>query len=831
MSGAAPTVTLSIDGRTVTVPKGTTIWHAAQQLRIDIPIFCYHDRMPPLGACRMCLVQVEQSPKLATSCTLEAADGMVVHTATPEVKAAQEGILEYLLINHPLDCPICDKGGECPLQDQTFRYGPGRSRYVEVKRDFAKPVSLGSVLVLDRERCILCWRCVRFGEIIAGDDALKGFERGFHSEINTPFTLPVQSKFIGNAIAICPVGALTAKPYRFVARPWDNRRVSSVCTLCGVGCAVVFDVRGNVIQRTQARESREVNDIWLCDLGFFGHGYVRHGERLTEPLVRRDGALQPASWDAALELVARRIRASRGDRVALLGGARMTNEDAYVAARVFRTVVGTPHLDCRLDAPSGSPSLDLTWGMTTAIAELADRDVVLLVGCDLTEEYPVLWLRLKEAIGAGASVIAVTPKGLEIDRHIAHHLVHRYGEGSAVLAALWRAITGGPAGAAVGGVEPDRVTAAAGALARASRPLVMIGRTALDAPDGASLLGQARAICARLDAAPSVMRGRGNVFGAMLGGLLPDTAPGGRPLADLRGELEQVWGAPLAPGRGFTAPEIIEAAGSGQVDVLYVIGGDPATDLPDRSRWTSARKRAPFVVVQDAFLTETAQAADVVLPALVLPEKDGTVSNLEGRVQQIRSAVQGPGAARGDWQILSALARALGTMVAYSGWEEIFDEMRSLVPELRLGERAPLVPRARSSGAEAVTFAQGPAASLEVPRRRAGPPPLDPAFPLTLIVGEALFDQGAMSARAGAIADLAGEPWAMLHRDDAARAAIAEGDPVIVTSRRGSIALRARLSAALLPGQVYVPRGFDAAPVNALVDLSEPVTRVRVQSL
>src|SRR3990172_3577677 len=275
MSEQPLTVTLTIDGRPVTVPKGTTVWHGAKQSGIDVPIFCYHDRMPPLGACRMCLVAVEKFPKLATSCTLEAAEGMVVHTTTPEVKAGQEAILEYLLINHPLDSPICDKGGECPLQDQTFRYGPGRSRYVEVKRDFAKPVSLGRVLVLDRERCILCWRCVRFGEVIAGDDALKGFERGFQSEINTPFTMPVQSKFIGNTIAICPVGALTAKTYRFVSRPWDNRRVASVCTHCGVGCAVFFDVRGNTIMRTQARESPEVNDVWLCDLGFFGHGYVQ----------------------------------------------------------------------------------------------------------------------------------------------------------------------------------------------------------------------------------------------------------------------------------------------------------------------------------------------------------------------------------------------------------------------------------------------------------------------------------------------------------------------------------------------------------------------------
>ena len=241
------TVRLTIDGISISVPKGTLVIEAARLVGVMVPHFCYHPKLKPDANCRMCLVEVERMPKLQTSCTLEATDGMTVFTTTPEVKAGQEAILEFLLINHPLDCPICDKGGECPLQDQAYQYGPGRSRFVETKRDFAKPVSLGRVLVLDRERCILCWRCVRFGELIAGDDALKGFERGFHSEVNTPFTLPVKSKFIGNTIAICPVGALTAKTYRFAARPWDNQPVASVCTLCGVGCALEFDVRDGAI--------------------------------------------------------------------------------------------------------------------------------------------------------------------------------------------------------------------------------------------------------------------------------------------------------------------------------------------------------------------------------------------------------------------------------------------------------------------------------------------------------------------------------------------------------------------------------------------------------
>ncbi|HLA25047.1 MAG TPA: NADH-quinone oxidoreductase subunit NuoG [bacterium] len=815
MSTPPPTISLSIDGRTVSVPKGTTIYHAARHAGIEIPIFCYHDRMPPLGACRMCLVHVERAPKLQTSCTLEAAEGMVVHTATPEVKAGQEAILEYLLINHPLDCPICDKGGECPLQDQTYRWGPGRSRYTEVKRDFAKPVSLGSVLVLDRERCILCWRCVRFGEIIAGDDALKGFERGFESNINTPFTLPVASKFIGNTIAICPVGALTSRSYRFISRPWDNRTAANVCTLCGLGCAVWLDARGDRLTRLRPREERAVNDVWLCDLGFFGHGYVHHDDRLRQPLIRREGRLQPATWDIALDLVASRLRRA-GPRVGVLAGTRMTNEDAYVAARFFRAVVGTTHLDHRADARGGSVSLEVAWGMRTPIAGIEQGDVILLAGCDVTETYPVLWLRIKQAIDRGAVVLALTPKALEVDRHLAHHLVHRYGEGAAVVEALSAALDGrGPDGDR-GGVAHGRLMLAAKTLQAAQRPVVLVGTLSLDAPDGRQMWQALRDLCARWKVEPSVMRGRGNAFGVALAGLLPERGPGGRPLVEVSDALASTWGAKVAAGAGFSSPEMIDAAARGELDVLYVVGGDPATDVPDARRWQAARAQVPFVVVQDAFLTPTAAASDVVLPALVLPEKDGTVSNIEGRVQQLRRIVAGPGEARSDAVIFSTLAARLGRTIAYSGWEEIFDEMRTLIPGLAIDAVLPLAapnpePRTPNPAADLGTAAA--------------------ADSLVLIPGSALFDRGSMSSRSGAIADLAGAPWALLHPDDAGRLGVGEGDSIVLTSAHGSIALRAMVAPAVLPGQVYVPRGYDVAPVNALIDASRPVSRVRLEVL
>jgi NADH-quinone oxidoreductase subunit G len=743
---------------------------------------------------------------------------MVVHTATDEVTAAQRAILELLLINHPLDCPICDKGGECPLQDQTFKFGPGRSRFVEQKRDFAKPVSLGPILVLDRERCVLCWRCVRFGELIAGDDALKGLERGFHSEINTPFTGPVQSKFIGNTISICPVGALTAKPYRFVARPWDNVAVPSVCTHCGLGCAVFFDVRDGAIMRTRPREQPAINDVWLCDLGYYGHAYVGHAERLRRPLVRGESGLVETSWEDALDRIVRRLR--ERPRVGVLGGARLTNEDAYVAMRFFRGIVGTPHLDHRVDAPADSPSAMLQWGMVNTIADVSAADAILLVGCDITEEYPVLWLRMKQAIDRGASLIAVTPKGLEVARFAAHHLVHRYGEGGAVIDAFRKTTEQGPGTEEQGGVPVPDIEAAAAAFANAAHPMVMVGRLALDAPDGWEIVRALNELCGHRDIPFNVLRGRGNAYGAALAGLVPHAGPGGQPLEVLQSRLEAMWGAPVTAAVGMGAAAIIDSAAHGSLDVLYVIGADPATDAADRQRWMEAKARGSFIVVHDAFLTETARIADVVLPVLVIPEKDGTVSNLEGRIQRIHAAVRGPGEARADWEIFEALAQRLGTSLAYDGWENIFAELAAVVPGVHLDARVP--PDSRST----------------TPLPPEAPGRADQAgalygseYPFVVFVGDVLFDQGSMTSRCPAIADLAGVPWTLIHPADAQRAGIGDGSAVAVTSPRSTVVVRAHISTDIPPGTIYLPRGFEGIPVNALFDGSTRPTQVRIEAV
>jgi NADH-quinone oxidoreductase subunit G len=765
----AETVTVTIDGRTIAVPKGTTVYHAAQTAGVEIPIFCYHDRMPPLGACRMCLVKVEKMPKLQTSCTLTVADGMSVDTISAEVKAGQEAILEFLLINHPLDCPICDKGGECPLQDQTFRWGPGRSRYVEPKRDFAKPVSLGPVLTLDRERCILCWRCVRFGEIVAGDDALKGFERGFTSEINTPFTLPVESKFIGNTISICPVGALTSKTYRFRARPWDNQPVASTCTHCGVGCATWFDVRDGEVLRTRAREDKAVNDVWLCDRGFFGHDYIGSQDRLTTPLVRRGGQLQSATWDDAIEFIAAKIEASRAKglgRAAFLGGRRLTNEDAAAAGQFFREIVGTPHLDHRVDAVPDSESLRVRWGLRTSLDEIAAGDVFVLIGTDLTEEYPVLWLRVKPSIDRGAALVIVNPKRLEIARYARHERLVRVDALAATVEAL------------AGGQNPVST-----AIANGRRVHVFVGRMALDAPRGAALLGAAVRMAARANGTLHVLRGHGNDFGAQHLGLVPGSG-------------------------GWTAPEILTRAAAGALDILYVAGSDPATAVTDRDAWAAARAGVDCVIVHDAFLSATAKTADVVLPALVLPEKDGTVMNVEGRVLELRSAAAGPGQARSDREVFLWLAARLGTQAP----------ARALMPTV--GERVPIDPVTAETPAPAASGAgaSGGDASVGAPE-------------MVLVSVDTLFTQGEMTRRCRGITDLAGAPSCAIHPHDASRLAITDRALVEVSTPHGALVIQARVSDETPPGQILVPRGYDYLPVHALFRWPHATAPVEVRPL
>lgn len=800
------TVTLTIDGRTVTVPRGTTVYHAARQLGIEIPIFCYHDRMPPLGACRMCFVQVERMPRLQTSCTLEAQEGMVVWTESPEVVEARRAILEFLLINHPLDCPVCDKGGECPLQDNTFKYGPGASRFVEPKRHFPKALRLSPVLTLDRERCILCWRCTRFGEVVAGDHALKGHDRGYRTHIDTPpVTLERPSKFIGNTIAICPVGALTSGVYRFRARPWDNRSTPGVCTHCGVGCATWVDARGGEVVRVRAREKPEVNDIWLCDLGFFGYDYTNHPERLRVPYVRQDGVLREATWDEVLERVARALERA-APRVGALGGERLTVEEAYLLGRLFRAL-GSNHVDARADSRFAPSPRDWVWGAGPFEA-LDTAAGVFLVGCDLTEEYPVLWLRLKRALDRGAVGLAVAPKRLEVEGYVRAAVVHQYGAEADVLYAVARLLAErqgsvtGPlrevdvdASCRRAGVPREAVERLAQYLSAVAPVLFAVGRLSWDGPEPERTLAAVQTLRAVCGGDLWLLRGKGNAVGALLAGLAPDTLPGLVPVDDpeARERVRGVWGFEPSREAGLAAPAMLEAAAAGQLRVLYVAGADPARDFPDGSLWQRARAGLELLVVTELFWTETARQADVVLPALSSFERPGTVVNLEGRPQRVAPSRMGPPGARADGDILQLLAERLGRPMDYGSVEAIWEELRRVAPGLELD---------RPYG-----FTR-PQPEVDVRPAQ----PHDPGQGLVVVPASPLFRKGEMSSRCRGLPDLAGDAAVGVHPGDAAALSLTDGVVVEVDTGAASARVRVTVADAVPPGHLLVPVGFPEFP-------------------
>lgn len=616
-------VQLTIDGRSVSVPKGTTVYHAAAQLGVELPIFCYQDRMPPFGACRVCLVEVEKMNKLQTSCTLPVQEGMIVKTQTQLAKEGRESILELLLINHPLDCPVCDKGGECPLQDQTLAFGPGNSRFYEDKRRFVKPYALGPLLMLDRERCITCARCTRFGDIVAGDHALELVDRGFKTEVGTPGGRPVESKFIGNTIMICPVGALTSDVYRFRARPWDNQQVETACTLCPVGCSMILDERDGEIMRTRSRENKSINDIWMCDKGWFGYEFATFRARLQKPLIRKNGQLEVACWEEALSTIANKLQeAQETKKIAGWGGNPLTTEENFLFQQLIREASGTSHLDHRIGMPIFPLDAEgLPPGMEISIGDCESLKYAVLLGIDLTEEFPVVWLRLKQAINEGAKVSFYGHYAPEISTHLSCVTLHAPGQELNILSdALSQISSSDQAGA------------------------VFLGRQYLASPQRAeiiSLLVEWRKKFPLFSL--NILEGRGNSVGARWAGVHPEVGPLGRKLEN----------------PGLNALQLLETASKDGWDLLYVAGADPVKKIPSKL-WSEARKKLKCLVVQDIFLTETARQADVVLPSLCFLEKSGTFLTIAHQIQRLKAGKVIPQDIYADGEIFHLLGKRLG---------------------------------------------------------------------------------------------------------------------------------------------------------------------------
>ncbi|HTE73504.1 MAG TPA: NADH-quinone oxidoreductase subunit G [Actinomycetes bacterium] len=651
-------VNLTVDGVAVSVPKDTLVIRAAEQVGVQIPRFCDHPLLAPVGACRQCLVDVPDAgngrpfPKPQASCTLPVAEGMVVNTqaTSPVADKAQQGIMEFLLINHPLDCPVCDKGGECPLQNQAMTNGRGESRFTEIKRTYPKPINISSQVLLDRERCVLCARCTRFSAQVAGDPFIEMLERGALQQVGIYEKEPFQSYFSGNTVQICPVGALTGAAYRFRSRPFDLVSSPGVCEHCASGCAIRTDHRRGKVLRRLAGDDPQVNEEWNCDKGRWAFQYATAQDRLTSPLVRdEDGVLVPASWGEALDVAARGLGAARGATGVLVGG-RSTLEDAYAYAKLARAVLATNDVDFRARPHSAEEESFLGahvagYGLGVTYDDLESASTVLLVGLEPEEESPILFLRLRKAVRRGSlTVHAVSPlltRGLE--KLSARLLPTAPGTEAEVLDALR---TG-----------DSRVKEAADALA-GDDVVILVGEGLASVPGALSAVVRlAEATGAGLEWVPR----RAGERGAVEAGALPSLLPGGRPVADApaRVDVATAWGVDRLPeGDGRDTDAILAAVHTGEVRALLVGGVDPH-DLPDPTAALAALDAARFVVSLELRESAVTERADVVLPVAAAVEKAGTFVTWEGRQRPFEAVLRGTNAMP-DVRVLDALADAMG---------------------------------------------------------------------------------------------------------------------------------------------------------------------------
>jgi NADH-quinone oxidoreductase chain G len=836
-------VNLTIDDHTIAVPKGTLVVDAAAKLNIEIPVFCSHPKLDPVACCRMCLAEISgpRGMTLQTACSVPVAEGMVVKTNTPNVQAAQEATLAFILLNHPLDCPICDKGGECPLQDQTMRYGPGISQLVEPKRHKNKHYMISDTIVLDQERCVVCWRCIRYLEEWEDKPQLGLFERGGATIIDIQHGKPVDAKTSGNIIDICPVGALTNRVSRFGYRPWEIERTASICTHCAIGCNVRMDSRTHSVRRIVGRENMQVNDQWICDKGRFAHGWISHPERLTTPLVRKNGQLVEASWQEALQTVLNQLQNIKqkqsADAIGGIGSAKLSNESNYLLQRFLRQVIGTNNVDHRDGSevtalPTGLPALADV--MKPQYGPDPKVDVIFLLGVDPSEELPILDLHLKRAVRRGrAKLIVAHPRRVELTRYNGPYLGYRPGSEVTLLNGLTRyaaalkseeqpKVANLVAEATdeqlrtLCGVDPATVKQAAEMLAQSSRALIIYGPQAARGVAGAQVVNGLTnlALLTGHYERLAYVGLEANSQGCRDLGLLPNQLPGHANLDDqaARQRLQNLWGGNLPSKAGKSYSQMLDAAGK-EIKALYVMGANPASE---RATWAANLDKLDLLVVQELFLTETAQLADVVLPAVSWAEVDGTFTNLERRVQRAPKAVRDPQSkVAPDWMIIEHLATLAGQKWSHANEHAVTAEIAKAVPIYANLTWAAL-------GDQGLQWDAGAVRSQPV-YRKAEQPKLSGGKEgaLALVGGRVLFDGGSLFRRTPQLHGIAYPTVVGLNPADGERLGVSDGLEVTVRNSNGAVTLAAKLDAQVQTGTVWLPESLPGAPVGALLNGSD----------
>ncbi len=876
---AGEMVRLTIDGIPVTVPKGTLLIEAARRVGVMIPHFCYHPKLKPDANCRMCLVEIEKMPKLQTACSTPVAEGMSVRTATTVVSEAHKSVLEFILANHPLDCPVCDQGGRCDLQDFSHEYTPTTSRFIEVKRIFQKEY-FSPLIETQMNRCVQCLRCVRYCDEVMDVKALAPAGRGTMTEIKHFGPHSLECEFCGGCVQICPVGAITSRLSMYEYRPWMLKRTDTVCTYCGDGCQVTIQTKDNELIEVMSAHGAGRNNGDLCARGFFGYHATSHPGRLTRPLLRHDGRLVETTWEDALEYVAAtaiRLKLKHGpEAFAGLIASRCTNEDLYVFQKFMRLAIGTNRVDSsarygHLNGVQAMRRVQGTHRWTVTFDDIVAADALLLVGTNITETNPVTGLRVKEAVKkrqATLVTVEVLEPAIDTISNIAnlaqhHFAVHPAQFGPVVAGLIKAVIEDGQVDQTLARQAPAYVSAitqtvqrlswteletatgstqtamrdAARVLARAGRLVVLTGPGVLRNPGGyhttVNLLDlllltghHGRPGCGLAPLAEE-----NNDQGAVETGAVAEFLPGPVNLTDrtARERLANLWKEELPKGPGATLMEMIADARAGKLKALFVVGENPVGSLPVVTGTKEALGQLELLVCQELFLTETAALAHVVLPACSYAEKDGTFTNSEGHVQAVRQAIQPIGESRPDWEVLSALSGLMGYPLEYGDAREILKEIRGLIPGYGLLGPAPTSPKADQAAVERY-LSRGYADDLldryQVPGEGQGARGKRKDEALTLLLGQSLFHSGKLSTHAKGLLQVESSGFLRMNPVDAARHDLSDGDRVRVFNSRGEFTTVVKILARIPEGTVFFPEHFDQDAKNLAEVEIDPVTKV-----
>ncbi len=839
----ADTISLTIDGRAVTVPKGTTLLNAAASLGIYIPTLCWHPKLKAVGACRVCYVEVEKWPKLAVACATEATDGMVVHTASDQVKKGRRAVIEFILANHPLDCPTCDQAGECELQNVTFAYCIDDSRFEFRKSRFVEEgmtttfddLRIGPELILNRNRCLLCYKCVRANKEAFGEHDLGVYERGNITRIGPAPGRQVTNPFSGNLAEICPVGALTSADWRYKIRVWLTTSVPSVCNFTSSGSNILLykEDHKNHIYRTTSRTNDDIDDGWLADVSRYGYQVATSPERLPEPLIKKDGKQVPASWEEAMELIHKRfteIQQTMG-RVCIGGliAPNLDNASLYGFSKFFRTVLNSNNIDFRCDYPMlpsvGDSVFSRLCRQPFRIADIDDSDVIVAFGSDLIREHPNEYLRIRRARTFGKPrIYSINPFSVKSADVSDLELVYRAGADELALTGICLAAveenlvdsamadefkskvapnTLAEAAAACG-VDEAELRIVARALAEGRKVSFIVGelvtRSVARESIGAAVANLDRMFGIRGKGQLSVLARQANSRGAEKMGVLPE------PAAPTREKLTALWGM-FPDSQANNSDAMLALMKKEEISGLFVVGSNPIMLYPDQEFVREGLGKLDFLVVCDLFETETTALADVVLPLSSWAEYDGEYVNLEGRVQSARRAIRPVGKSRPAYEIIMALADKFGTD-AFPSLEQLSLEAGCL---LDVNDQPPL-----------------PDEFLEVKPAVEEP---DKEYPLPIFVCDDPHHRGHLTEKAPSLANFASEAYVELSPGLAVEGNLSDGDLVRVESETGKIIVAARISEHLENNCLLVPCNFSATPVMSLLMRKRRINRVKISKV